>query len=89
MPCIADKDAAQTWTEHERRAQTRRPATDDDGVGISVLGRGGHLGCNHNSDLKSSTTAKDENRDERAHAAETTKEPMHPRRLEKTCEHYP
>ena len=67
MPCIADKDAAQTATEHERRAQTRRPATDDDGVENFRVGRGGRLGCDHNSDLKSSATAEDENQDERAH----------------------
>jgi hypothetical protein len=82
MPCIADKHAAQTSTEHERRAQTRRPAADDDCVEDFRVGRAGRLGCDHNGDLKSSATAQDENQDERA-PTETIKEPMHPRRLEK------
>jgi hypothetical protein len=64
MSCIAHKHAAQTSTEHQRRAQTCRAATDDDGVENFRVGRGGRLGCDHNSDLKGSATAQDENQDE-------------------------
>src|SRR4029077_13196458 len=67
MPCIAHKDAAQTSTEHERRAQTRWPATDHDGVENFRVGKARRMRCYHNSDLKSSATAEDENQDERAH----------------------
>jgi hypothetical protein len=67
MPCIAHKDAAQTSTEHEGRTQTCRPATDDDNVEDFRVGRGARLWCDHNSDLKSSATAENENQDERAH----------------------
>jgi hypothetical protein len=57
MPCIADKYAAQTSTEHERRAQARRPAADDDRVKDPPAGRARRVGCDHNRDLKSSTSA--------------------------------
>jgi hypothetical protein len=67
MPCIADKHAAQTSTEYQRRAQARRPAADDDGVEDLRIERARGVGCNHNGDLKSSATAQNENQDERAH----------------------
>src|SRR6478672_2018707 len=52
MPCIADKHAAQTSTEHERRAQPRRPAADDDGVKNFRVGKARRLGCDHNGNSK-------------------------------------
>jgi hypothetical protein len=67
MPGIAYKHTAQTSTEHERRAQPRRPAADDDRVKNFRVGRAGRLGCDHSGDLKSSATAQDENQHERAY----------------------
>ena len=45
---------------------TRRAAADDDGVEDLRVGRARQVGCDHNGDLKSSTTAQNENQDERA-----------------------
>jgi hypothetical protein len=67
MPCIADKDAAQTSAEHGRRAQSGRSASDDDGVEDLRVGRARRVGCDHYGDLKSSATAQNENQDERAY----------------------
>jgi hypothetical protein len=67
MPRIADKHAAQTSTEYQRRAQASRSAADDDGVENFRVGKAGRLGWDHNGDLKSSATAQNENQDERAH----------------------
>jgi len=88
MPRIADKDAAQTSTEHERRAQTRRPAADDDSVEDYRVGREGRLGCDHNSDLKSSATAQDENQYERAYHRNNQGTDT-PKSVGEECEHYP
>ena len=52
MPCIADKHAPQTSTEHERRAQPRRPTADDDGVKNFRVGKARRLGCDHNGNSK-------------------------------------
>ena len=88
MPCIADKDAAQTSTEHECRAQTRRPATDDDNVEDLRVGRRARLWCDHNSDLKRSATAEDENQDKRARYG-NNQGPDAPEAVGEECEHYP
>ena len=88
MPCIADKHAAQTSAEHERRAQTRRSAADDDGVEDFRVGRAGRLGCDHNGDLKSSTTAQNENQDERAYHGNNQGTDA-PEAVGEECEHYP
>ena len=88
MPGIAYKHTAQTSTEHERRAQTRRPAADDDGVEDFRVGRAGRLGCDHNGDLKSSATAQDENQDERAYHGNNQGTDA-PEAVGEECEHYP
>ena len=88
MSCIADKHAAQTSTEHERRAQTRRPTADDDGVEDLRVKRAGRLGCDHNGDLESSATAQDENQDERAHQGNNQGTDA-PEAVGEECEHYP
>jgi hypothetical protein len=88
MPCITDKDAAQTSTEHEGRAQPRWPATDDDGVENFRVGREGRLGCDHNSDLKSSATAQNENQHERDDHGNNQGTDA-PEAVGEECEHYP
>ena len=87
MPCIADKYAAQTSTEHERRAQPRRPAADDDGVKDFRVGMAGRLGCGHNGDLKSSATAEDENQHKRAYHGNNQGTDA-PKSVGEECEHY-
>src|SRR5512132_1128595 len=52
MPRIADKHAAQTSTEHERRAQARRSASDNDGVKNFRVGKARRLGRDHNGNSK-------------------------------------
>ena len=88
MSCIAHKHAAETSTEHERRAQTRRPATDDDNVEDFRVGRGARLWCDHNSDLKSSAAAEDEYQDKRARYR-NNQGPDAPEAVGEECEHYP
>jgi hypothetical protein len=61
MSCIAHKHAAQTSTEYQRRAQTSRPAADDDGIEQVCVRSAGRLRWDHNGNLKSSATAQDEN----------------------------
>ena len=87
MPCIADKHAAQTSTEHERRAHTRRPAADDDGVEDFRVGRAGRLGCDHNGDLKRSATAQDENQHKGAYHGNNQGTDA-PKSVGEECEHY-
>jgi hypothetical protein len=88
MPCIADKDAAQTSTEHERRAQPRGPAADDDGVKNFCVRSAGRLGCDHNGNLESSATAQDENQHERAYHGNNQGTDA-PEAVGEECEHYP
>ena len=73
---------------HERRAQSRRPAADDDGVEDFRVGRAGRVGCDHNGDLKSSATAQDENQDERAYHGNNQGTDA-PEAVGEECEHYP
>ena len=87
MPGITYKHAAQTSTEHERRAQTSRPAADDDGVEDFCVGRAGRLGCDHNGDLKSSATPQDENQDERSNNGNNQGTDA-PQAVGEECEHY-
>jgi hypothetical protein len=88
MPCIADKHAAQTSAEHECRAQSSRSASDDDGVEDLRVGRARRVGCDHNGDLKSSTTAQNENQDERAYHGNDQGTDA-PEAVGEECEHYP
>jgi len=87
MPGIAHKHTAQTSTEHERRAHTRRPAADDDGVEDFRVGRAGWLGCGHNGDLKSSATAEDENQHKGAYHGNNQGTDA-PKSVREECEHY-
>jgi hypothetical protein len=88
MPGIAYKHTAQTSAEHERRAQTRRPAADDDGVEDFRVGRSGRLRCDHNGDLKSSATAQGENQHERTYHGNNQGTDA-PEAVGEECEHYP
>jgi hypothetical protein len=88
MPGIAYKHTAQTSAEHECRAQTRRPAADDDGVEDFRVGRAGRLRCDHNGDLKSSATAQNENQHERAYHGNNQGTDA-PEAVGEECEHYP
>jgi len=88
MPCIAYKHTAQTSTEHERRAQPRRPAADDDRVKNFRVRRAGWLGCDHSADLKSSATAQDENQHKRAYHGNNQGTDA-PKSVGEECEHYP
>jgi hypothetical protein len=88
MSCIAHKHTAQTSAEHECRAQTSRPAADDNGVENFCVRRGGRLGCDHKGDLKSSATAQDENQHERAYHGNNQGTDA-PEAVGEECEHYP
>jgi len=72
----------------ECRAQTRRPAADDDGVEDFRVERAKRLGCDHNGDLKSSATAQDENQQERAYHGNNQGTDA-PEAVGEECEHYP
>jgi hypothetical protein len=74
--------------EHECRAQSSRSASDDDGVENLRVGRARRVGCDHNGDLKSSTTAQNENQDERAYQGNDQGTDA-PEAVGEECEHYP